>query len=75
METVLWGHPEREVPFCAKQYRVLDEVIDNHQAQNIIRLEQPVTTKRLRIEGFSTGTPIHPSVFAIQIAAMYKCAS
>jgi hypothetical protein len=82
METVLWGHPEREVPFCVKHYRILAdngkilaEVHDNHQAQNTIRLEQPVITKRLRIEGLSTGTPIPPSVFAIQTAVVYKCAS
>jgi hypothetical protein len=82
METVLWGHPEREVPFCVKQYRVLDEagnvlaeVKDNHQAQNIIRLEQPVTTSRLRIEGLTTDSEIPPAIFAIQIAAMYKCAT
>jgi hypothetical protein len=82
METVLWGHPEREVPFCVKQYRILAddgkilaEVHDNHQVQNIIRLEQPVTTKRLRIEGLTTDSEIPPAVFAIQIAVVYKCAT
>jgi hypothetical protein len=82
METVLWGHPEREIPFCVRRYRILDDagriladIQDNHQAKNTHRLEQPVTTKRLWIEGLSTGTPIPPSVFAIQTAVVYKCAT
>jgi hypothetical protein len=72
METVLWGHPEREIPFCIKQYRILDgegnvltEVRDNHHAKNTIRLNQPVTTDRLRVEGLSTRTSIPPAVFAV----------
>ncbi|QHI68379.1 FAD-dependent oxidoreductase [Tichowtungia aerotolerans] len=73
METVLWGHPEREVPFCVKQYRVLDgdgnvqaEVQDNHQAQNTIRLESPVITDRLRLENLQTGTPVPPAIFEVR---------
>lgn len=76
METVLWGHPEREVPFCVKQYRILDgagniltEVKDNHYAQNTIRLKKPVTSKRLRIENLSTGTSVPPAVFAVHCYA------
>ena len=72
METVLWGHPEREVPFCIKQYRILDDagnvlayIRDNHQAQNKIRLNRPVTVRQLRIENLTTGTDIPPAVFAI----------
>jgi len=76
METVLWGHPERNVPFCVKQYRIsaddgkiLAEVKDNHQAQNIIRLEQPVTTSCLRIENLSTGSALPPALFDMQCYA------
>lgn len=25
MESVLMGHPERQMPFCVERYRVLDE--------------------------------------------------
>ena len=50
------GHPERQMPFCVERYHVLDErgsrlaeCFDNHQARNIIRLAQPVSTRELRI--------------------------
>jgi hypothetical protein len=73
METVLWGHPESEIPFCVKQYRVVDragnilaDVQDNHQAHNIIRLEKPVTTDLLRIEQLRTGSAIPPSIFEVR---------
>jgi hypothetical protein len=76
METVLWGHPEREVPFCVKQYRIsaddgkiLAEVHDNHQAQNTIRLKQPVTTICLRIEDIATGSDLPPALFDVQCYA------
>lgn len=76
METVLWGHPEREIPFCIKKYRVLDEngkvlqeMSDNHHAHNILRLDSPVTTKTVKIEHLSTETPIPPALFAIHCHA------
>lgn len=76
METVLWGHPEREVPFCVKQYRIsaddgkiLAEVHDNHHAQNTIRLKQPVTTICLRIEDIATGSDLPPALFDVQCFA------
>jgi len=72
METVLWGHPEREIPFCIKRYRILDEngtvlaeIKDNHHAQNTIRLDHPVTTCMLKIENLSTETPVSPAVLAV----------
>jgi len=55
------GHPERDMPFCARHYRVLDdagtllfECADNHQTRNTIRLAAPVSTTELRIEILST---------------------
>lgn len=76
METVLWGHPEREIPFCVKQYRVLDDqgrvlaaVHDNHHAQNTIRLDTPVMTRTLKVEILSTGTDIPPALFAVRCFA------
>lgn len=57
METVLYVHPERAVPFCPKTIRVLDgsgkllhEAKDHHQATLRIKLSQPVTTDKLVIE-------------------------
>jgi len=76
METVLWGHPEREIPFCVKQYRILAEngavladVQDNHHAQNTIRFSTPVTIHTLTVQALSTETEIPPAVFAIRCFA------
>lgn len=65
MESVLMGHPERDMPFCVQRYRILDaagrvlhECFDNHQTRNVIRLSQPVQTGALHIEVLEThGAP------------------
>ena len=65
MESVLMGHPEREIPFCVRDYRILDgagnvlhETRGNHQTRNTIRLEPPISTRELSIEILQThGVP------------------
>jgi hypothetical protein len=65
MESVLMGHPERDMPFCVKRYRVLDaggrELCrreENHQTRNTVRFAAPVTTRQLSIEVLEThGAP------------------
>jgi len=65
MESVLMGHPEREVPFCIKRYRVVDsrgdvlfECPDNHQTRNTVRLQPPAVASELHIEILETyGAP------------------
>ena len=65
MESVLHGHPERDMPFCVRHYRLLDgqgrvlhEVPDNHSSRNVVRFERPVTTDTLQVEVVSThGAP------------------
>jgi hypothetical protein len=65
MESVLMGHPEREIPFCVDRYRitadhgrVLHECTGNHQTRNIIVLPEPVTTAAIHIEVLKThGAP------------------
>ncbi len=65
LESVLLGHPEREIPFCVKRYRLLDakgeELFycpENHQTRNRIRLDPPVCTAELTIEILETrGAP------------------
>jgi hypothetical protein len=72
MESVLMGHPEREMPFCVKRYRILDETgrvihesAENHQSRNVVRLPQPVTSKSMQIEILEArGAPA--SVFAVR---------
>ncbi|MBT1706616.1 FAD-dependent oxidoreductase [Fulvivirgaceae bacterium PWU5] len=62
METVLMGHPENVMPFCVRQYTLRDErgtVVyqreGNYQTQNVIRFNEPVTTRSLTL------TVAHPS--------------
>jgi hypothetical protein len=65
MESVLMGHPEREIPFCVKRYRivtdagrVLFESSGNHQTRNVIVLPEAVTAAAIHMEILETrGTP------------------
>lgn len=57
MESVLMGHPESVMPFCARRYRIVDDrgrVVaacdDNHQTRNTITLAEPLVTSSLHIE-------------------------
>jgi hypothetical protein len=61
LESVLMGHPEREIPFCVKRYRIvgdcgaiLFESGENHQTRNTIRFESSRRTRTLRIEVLET---------------------
>jgi hypothetical protein len=65
MESVLMGHPEREVPFCVKRYRILDEHCNpvfesahNHQTRSTAILPPDFATSALHIEVIETrGVP------------------
>jgi hypothetical protein len=63
LESVLRGHPEREIPFCVKRYRVsADSKVlfegENHSTRASLVLDQPVTAKALQVEVLETrGTP------------------
>jgi len=65
MESVLMGQPERDMPFCARSYRILDsggavlyERAENHQTRNTIVLTKSVVTAELHIEILAThGAP------------------
>lgn len=75
MESVLMGHPERNMPFCVKDYRILDsrglvvaERRGNYQTRNSLRLTEPVTTTQLQVEILSThGAPA--AVFEVRCYA------
>jgi hypothetical protein len=64
MESVLRGHPERDIPFCVKSWRLLDlsssneEVLfqedDNHQASQEVVLDSRVSTDSIGIEILET---------------------
>jgi FAD dependent oxidoreductase len=65
LESVLLGHPEREIPFCVKHYRILSardallfECEANHQTRNSVVLGEPVSTSELHVEVLETyGAP------------------
>ncbi|WP_321474570.1 FAD-dependent oxidoreductase [uncultured Paludibaculum sp.] len=65
LESVLWGHPERDIPFCVRHYRILNaegavlyECLENHQTRNSVRFAEPVSTTALHVEVISThGAP------------------
>jgi len=56
MESVLMTHPETVMPFCVRNYQILDEEgkevyrkEDNYQTINTIDFATPVTTRRLTV--------------------------
>lgn len=62
MESVLWNHPERAMPFCVRDLEIRDAtrrliatVSDNHQTRREIVLDPPARTDRIDI------LPRHPS--------------
>jgi hypothetical protein len=65
MESVLLGHPERDMPFCVCNYRILDarggvlfECAENHQTRNRAAFAKPATTDALHVEIIAThGAP------------------
>jgi hypothetical protein len=75
MESVFWNHPERDMPFCVRSYRLAGDagqeiarVEENHQTRNTVRLEPPVITQSLTVEVLAThGAPA--TVFAVRCYA------
>ncbi len=72
MESTLMGHPESEIPFCVKAFRVRDaegnllfEEKDNHQTIVRARFETPVETEKLTLEFDHPSADIPASVFGV----------
>lgn len=73
MESVLMGHPERTMPFCVAQYRLLDasgrilaECSDNHQTRRVIRLDPPVQSDTLHVELTAPSSNVPAALFAVR---------
>jgi len=73
MESVLMTHPENVMPFCIQNYKILDETGNvlfekrgNYQTRNIIRLQQPVMTKELKIQFEKSSADIPVSLFEVR---------
>ncbi|WP_041524552.1 FAD-dependent oxidoreductase [Gilvimarinus agarilyticus] len=74
LETVLMEHPENHMPFCVRQYRLLDDqgrvlyqCLDNHQSVNLVRFEQPVTTRTLTLELEHPSREVPAGLFEVYI--------
>lgn len=72
MESTLMGHPESEIPFCAKSFLIRDasgKVVyfqkDNHQTIQKIRFPEPLSTNKLTIEFGKRVENVPLSVFGI----------
>ncbi|HSF55043.1 MAG TPA: FAD-dependent oxidoreductase, partial [Algoriphagus sp.] len=72
MESTLMGHPESEIPFCAKSFLIKDasgKVVyfqkENHQTIQKIRFPEPLSTNKLTIEFGKRVENVPLSVFGI----------
>ncbi|TDD73175.1 FAD-dependent oxidoreductase [Jiangella aurantiaca] len=75
METVLWGHPERAMPFCVRDYRVragdtvVAERTGNHHTRNTLAFDPPLETDRLTIDILATHGDAPAAVFEVRAYA------
>jgi len=74
METVLFDHHDRAMPFCVKRYRfrdaagrIIHESGENHHGRNTVRLPAPITTDRLTVELLETWGPVPRGLFEVRI--------
>jgi hypothetical protein len=74
METVQYGHPENEIPFCVSEIRVFDksgnllsEVRDNHKTIVDLVFPQSIKSDYLRFEFVRKNPDIPVSVFEIHV--------
>lgn len=73
MESVLMGHPEDVMPFCVRNYRILDdqdrivfEKKGNYQTINRINLEKTIVTKELTVFVEHPSDKIPAALFSIR---------
>ena len=73
MESVLMGHPETVMPFCVRDYNILDDQdrlvyqkSGNYQTRNQILLAEPIRTSRLKIRLKHPSANVPAAVFAVR---------
>lgn len=76
MESVLLTHPERVMPFCVRNYRIVDatgQVVykktDNYQTTNIITFDRPLLTNRLTVYVEHPSENVPAALFALRCHA------
>lgn len=74
LETVLMQHPESEMPYCVKSYRIrtaegklLADVNNNYQTVNTLTLDSPITSQELIIELDHPSSDVPAALFEIQV--------
>ena len=74
METSIWGHPERIMPFVVREYEIFDEKGDkiyqeqqNHHTCNEIHFDQEIITSKLVIRFQHPLENVPAAVFGINI--------
>lgn len=75
METVQMGHPENVMPFCVRNYDIIDEsgkilanVRDNYQTINVITLDNPVKSKAISLILQHPSEVVPASVFEVLVS-------
>lgn len=73
MESVLMHHPEKEMPFCIRNYYIYDgrgnllrEVKGNYQTRNTITLEEPVLTDTIVVRCEHPSDRVPAAIFEIR---------
>lgn len=76
MESVLMTHPENVIPFCVRNYTIIDDAGNilyekkgNHQTRNIIRLDKAALTKKLIIAFEQSSPDVPVSLFEVRCYA------
>lgn len=73
MESVLMTHPENVMPFCIRNYELVDDLGNvvykkegNYQTRNVIKFEEPLKVKKLTLRLEALGDNIPASLFEIR---------
>jgi hypothetical protein len=73
MESVLMGHPERDMPFCVRELTITDgkgaeiaAISGNHQTRASLHLASPVTTDCLEIRLNRPSKQVPAALFAVR---------
>jgi len=72
LESTLMGHPESEIPFCVKHFKILDdrgnclkEITDNHQTRYRLKLAQPISVQSIKIVLHHPAASVPAALFGI----------
>jgi hypothetical protein len=73
MESVLMSHPETVMPFCVRNYQMMDDKgkmiyskKDNYQSRNTIVFDQPIDTAKLTLVVERPSDDVPAAVFAVR---------